>query len=116
MMNREQFLEKLKTQFPDGYSYVDEIDEGLLHCEMSSFRRWVEDELSKSGEWNCERAFKFIEECLKVANPDLENAIEVSFIEDLALGEHKPKYKKIVKERAPALIKEKMELAHEFWK
>ena len=83
---------------------------------MAAFRRWVEDELSKGGEWNCEKAFKFIEECLKVADSDLDNAIEVSFIEDLALGEHEPKYKKIVKERAPASIKEKMIEAHEFWK
>jgi hypothetical protein len=115
-MDRNDFLLQLKAQFPDAYSQIDEYESGLLHCEMGAFRRWVEGELSKGGEWNCEKAFKFVEECLKVANSDLENAIEVSFIEDLALGEHELKYKKIIKERAPALIKEKMIEAHEYWK
>jgi len=115
-MNRETFLKELKVQFPDAYSNIDDIDQGLLHLEMSAFRRWVESELVTGGAWNCEKAFKFVETCLKHADPGLENAIEISFIEDLALGEHDMKIKKIVKDRAPKTIIEKMEIAHEFWK
>ena len=93
-MNRETFLKELEAQFPDAYTKIDDIDQGLLHLEMSAFRRWVESELASGGAWNCEKAFKFIETCLKHAGPELENAIEISFIEDLALGEHDIQYKK----------------------
>ena len=116
-MNRETFLKELKAQFPEAYSNIDDIDQGLLHLEMSAFRRWVESELATGGAWNCEKkAFKFIEICLKRADSSLENAIEISFIEYLALGEHDMHIKKIVIDRAPKSIREKMEIAHEFWK
>jgi hypothetical protein len=74
----------------------------------------IEKKMEEGAAWYCERAFQFIEECLKNANPELKNAIDVSFIEDLALGTHNKKRYEIVKARAPKLLRDKMIEVHEF--
>lgn len=114
-MNREKFLDKLEEEFPDAYSTIDEYEKGALHCEMGAFRVYIEKKMIDGGEWYCEKAFRFIEKCLAESDSDLKNAIEVSFIEDLALGDQNDITYKIVKERAPKIIREKMRDIHEFW-
>lgn len=88
----------------------------MLHCEVAAFRDHVEAKMDEKAAWYCERALRFIHECLNVAGPDLRNAIEVSFIEDLALGTQTPQRHEIVRERAPKDIRNRMIQAHEFWK
>ena len=107
-INREQFLKQMKSQFPDGYANISEAEQGLLHCEMAAFRIWVENKLEKGYEWNCQKAFEFIAQCLTKADPQLQNAIEVSFIEDLALWGNYPEFQKVIKERAPKIINKKL--------
>jgi hypothetical protein len=48
--------------------------------------------------------------------PESKNAIEVSFIEDLALGENNERRYKMVTERMPQSIRARMVHVHEFWK
>jgi len=116
MMERAEFLKVLETEFPDAFSQIDKCESGLLHCEVAAFRRFVEKRMDEGAHWYCEKAFRFVELCLKEAGPNLENAIEVSFIYDLALGEQNEERYEIVKERAPKIIWAKMIRADEFWK
>jgi len=48
-MNREIFLNNLESEFPQGFMYISDFDKGLLHCEIASFRCYVEDELIKES-------------------------------------------------------------------
>ena len=115
-MERDEFIQALEAEFPDAFSRIDESECGLLHCEVGAFRAFVETKMDDREEEYCKRAFKFIERCLTQAGPHLENAIEVSFIVDLALGEQNTLRYEIVKRSAPKIIREKMIGAHEFWK
>ena len=114
-MNKDEFLNELRIKFPDAYASIDIHEKGNLHCEIGAFRVYLENEMLNGGEWFCEKAFKFINECLSVSNDELQNAIEISFIEDLALGEQNETTHKIIKERAPKVIRNKMVKIHEFW-
>jgi len=115
-MDRDEFLKQLEANFPEAYAEINESEKGLLHCEVGAFRRWVEIQMEVGHAWNAEKALRFIERSLREAGFELSNAIEVSFIEDLALGEHKLEYQIIIKERAPKSILLKMAKLHEFWK
>lgn len=115
-MERAEFIKALETEFPDAFSRIDKHESGLLHCEVGAFRAFLEKKMDEKAEWYCEKAFRFIELCLKEAGPNLENAIEVSFIYDLAVGEQNEERYRVVKERAPKSIRNKMIQTHEFWK
>ena len=114
-MDRSEFLQELESKIPEAYAGIDTSEE-LIHCEMGDFRRWVELKMEAGAEWKCQQAFEFVIECLDKSVPALENALEISFIEDLALGEHKTSYRRIVKKRAPKVFQIKMAEAHEFWR
>ena len=113
-MNRTDFLKQLKLRLPEAYAAID-TSEKLLHCEMADFRQWVESQMKDRADWNCQKAFQFVVFCSKNADSSLENAIKVSFIEDLALGEHLPEYKVVVKERAPKELRDQLSSISEFW-
>jgi hypothetical protein len=114
-MERPEFMAALESRFPDAFAQIDQHESGLLHCEVGAFRRFVEEKMDAAAAWYCERAFRFIEHCLKEAKPELKNAIEVSFIYDLAIGGQNKQRYEIVKERAPKLIRDKMTQADRFW-
>jgi len=116
MKERLEFIKEMESLFPDAFAQIDKYERGLLHCEMGAFRSYIEKKMDEGSEWYCEQAFRFIESCLSQAGPNLENAIEVSFIYDLALGEHNERRYKIVKERMPQSIRAKMVHIREFWK
>lgn len=114
-MNRTEFLNALFSQFPEAEQAIDECSHGLLHCEMGDFRCLVEEKMDLGQEWFCERAFSFIEKCYINASDELENALEISFIEDLALGEHSTQRKRIIRERMTSSLLSKMVTVHEYW-
>ena len=113
-MNRLEFLKQLEIEFPDGFAEID-TSEQLLHCEIADFREWVVKLMDEGSEWKCQQVFEFMVNCLNTSDSSLENAIEISFIEDLALGEHKVMYRNIVKARAPKALRNKMAKVHSFW-
>ena len=115
-MDRAKFLSELKAQFPEAFAQIDKYETGQLHTEIGSFRAYIEQKMEEGAAWYCERAFRFIERCSKDADAELRNAIEISFIEDLALGAQNKKRYDIVKDRAPKLLRDKMIEAHDFWK
>ena len=114
-MTRIDFLREIEEKFPEAFLTIDTTNE-LLHCEISDFRSWLESQMKLGAAWKCQKVFEFILHSLNNADSELENAIEVSFITDLALGEHMPEYKLIIEDRAPAEIRRKLTAIHEFWK
>ncbi len=114
--DRDQFLAELRAQFPDvvGQFRADEV--GLLHCEMAAFRRATEAAMDRGAAWLAERHFRFLERMLGEAGPALSNAIEVSYLEDLALGDVTPERVQTVKERMPRPLRDLMARSSDRWR
>jgi hypothetical protein len=87
--SRDEFIRQLQAEFPEAAVAISEYETGILHCEVAVLRRLTEETMDAGNAWLAERHFRFIERLLKDANAELRNAIEVSYLEDLALGEHR---------------------------
>jgi hypothetical protein len=112
---REEFLARLASDFPDVMSGFSPYSAGLLHCEVGDFRKATERAMDSDRLWEAERHFRFVEELLGVADPELRNALEVSYLEDLALGVCTPARHRAVKERMPWALRQILVGHHEQW-
>ena len=87
---RDEFLARLAAEFPDVIAGFGPYSAGLLHCEVGDFREATERAMDAGRLWEAERHFRLVAELLAVAGAELRNALEVSYLEDLALGEFTP--------------------------
>jgi hypothetical protein len=69
---------------------VDDDDRSLLHIEMAGFARLTCRAIDNGDERSMCAHFDFIEAVLSKAAPDVENAIYVSYLENIFLGEQPP--------------------------
>jgi hypothetical protein len=115
-MGRDEFLVRLTTDFPEVVAQINEHEAGLLHCEVAAFRRSTEEAMDAGRLWDAERHFRLIEELLAVAGPELRNALEVSYLEDLALGECTPVRHRAVQERMPKALRQALIEHHAQWR
>jgi hypothetical protein len=113
---RDDFLARLAAEFPDVIAGFGPYSAGLLHCEVADFRRATERAMDAGRLWEAERHFRLVEELLAVACPELRNALEVSYLEDLALGECTPARHRAVKERMPRALRQVVIGFHEQWR
>jgi hypothetical protein len=104
-MGRDEFLARLTAEFPDVVSGIGPYSKGLLHCEVADFRRATERAMDAGQLWEAEKHFRFVARLLSEADPELHNALEVSYLEDLALGEFNAARHRAVKERMPASLR-----------
>jgi hypothetical protein len=102
---REEFLAELAAEFPEVVSQIRPDESGLLHCEVAAFLRATESAMDAGLFWTAERHFQFVQRVLLDACPDLQNAIEVSYLEDLAFGELTAARYRAVKERMPKSLR-----------
>jgi hypothetical protein len=115
-LGRNDFIRQLREDFPEVIARIDEYGKGLLHCEVAVLRGITEEMMDAGNAWQAERCFRFVERLLQDAGPELANALEVSYLEDLALSEHSPQRHQIVKERMPAALRRRLIGVHEWWK
>lgn len=99
------FIEMLTAQFPEVPALFDDCRIGLLHCEMAAFARMTEEAMDQGKHWQVESYFRFVEEMRMQASPELENAIDVSYIEFLAFGEYSAIRHQAIRERMPKTLK-----------
>ena len=104
-VDRNQFLALLASQFPDVVAQIRSDESGLLHCEVGALRRSTEEAIDSGQLWTAEKHFRFVENLLTQANPELQNALEVSYLEDLGLGECTPARYRAIKERMPKSLR-----------
>jgi hypothetical protein len=114
-LGREEFLARLRADFPEAAAGIRSDEAGLLHCEVAAFRRATEEAMDAGRLWESERHFRLVEELLPLAGSDLENALEVSYLEDLALGNCTPARYQAVKERMPEPLRKKVIGYHIQW-
>jgi hypothetical protein len=114
-MDRQQFLQQLTARFPEVISGMGEYSQGLLHCEMADFRRVVESAMDRGELWRVERYLRFVDDCREVAEPALANAIDVSFLEDFALGNFTEARRQALREQMPARLRERVVSVNGRW-
>ncbi|HBI44392.1 MAG TPA: hypothetical protein DDY78_16295 [Planctomycetales bacterium] len=114
-LGRKEFLARLAFDFPEASAGINKYEAGLLHCEVAAFRRATEAAMDIGRFWEVERHFRWVEELLKVAGPELRNALEVSYLEDLALGSCPPARYRAVKERMPKALRRILIAHHRQW-
>jgi hypothetical protein len=115
-IGHSEFLDLLATEFPEVAAEVREQGDGLLHLEAAAFRLATERAMDAGQLWAAERHFRFVARVLSEAAPDVENALAISYIEDLALGECTPQRYHAVKERMPAGLRAEMARIHPNWR
>ena len=105
-INHEEFMTMLGSEFPEIVAGIREDERGLLHLEMAAFERIVEEAIDAGRLWAAEKYFRFVDRVLNEADPDVRNAIEVSFLEDFAFGEFNQARHEAVKRRMPRCLRE----------
>jgi hypothetical protein len=113
---RNEFLARLAADFPDVVAGFGPYSAGLLHCEVGDFLRATERAMDAGRLWEAERHFRLVAELLASAGPELRNALEVSYLEGLALGECTPARHQAVRERMPRALREVVIGHHEQWR
>ena len=115
-VGREEFLKLLNEQFPEVVETFNELDLRLLHLEVAAFRQCVECAMDEGRLWNVERYLRFVDDVFPRADATLVNALAVSFIEDLALGECNETRRSALRARAPKRIREQVVAINSQWR
>jgi hypothetical protein len=84
-LNHNDFIRLLGEQFPEIAGSIDDFAKGILHMEMGHFSHHSMDAL-KAGQWDqLARHFSLAERLLKDGDEALQNAVNVSYLENLPL-------------------------------
>jgi len=82
-IDRERFIALLTEQFPEVAEDINNCSRGLLHLEMATFGRATQAAIDARDTETVKRHFRFIDEVLRDAAPDVENAVNISYLENL---------------------------------
>lgn len=115
LLGRDDFLTRLAADFPNVVEQISPYETGLLSCEMAAFRRATEQAIDAGRLWEAEQHFRLVEDLLRNAGPELLNALEVSYLEDFALGECTPQRHHAVQERIPKSLRMVLASHHPCW-
>jgi hypothetical protein len=86
LYNQATFEEQLSKRFPAVSQKITDDVRGLLHLEMAEFARATCQAIEQNLLGQVRTHFEFIDELFSNAVPDLENAIYVSYLENVFLG------------------------------
>src|SRR4051812_30719380 len=115
-LGRADFLSRLAAHFPDVAAQINQDEAGLLHCEVAAWRRATGQAMDAGRFWAAEGHFRLVAELLQDAGPELKNALDISYLEDLAFAECTPARYRAVKERMPRALRAVLVSHHENWK
>ncbi len=116
LLGRDEFLMRLASDFPSVIKEISKNETGLLHLEVAAFRRATEQAIDNGRRWEAEKHFRWVEELLSEAGPELLNALHVSYLKDFALGEGTQERYQTVKERMPKSLREILVRHHRNWR
>lgn len=83
IVNRKRFIGLLRARFPEVVADIADCSHGLLHCEMGTLARATQRAISLGDMGTAKRHFLFIDSVFEWADPDVENAINVSYLEHI---------------------------------
>ena len=89
----KRFEELLVSRFPAIAAQINDVERGLLHLEMAAFARATCAAIESGALKVVAAHLAFIDELFGDAPPDLENAIYVSYLENVFLGRDDERYR-----------------------
>ena len=87
-LHRSILLGRLKSEFPELRAALNEWG-GLLNLEISAWADFTQLAIQSEARDTVRKSFHIAHEFYVGGNRDLQNAIAVSFLEDLNFGNHK---------------------------
>jgi len=102
-IDREAFLEGLTARFPEIAASISDIERGLLHSEMGVVSHATRSAIDAHNWEAVKEQFEFIGEIFVGANDAVRNAVYVSYLENVLLGETSSDFKKARAMLPPAL-------------
>src|SRR5262245_3078988 len=87
---RKHFIRTLNGRFPEVAARIDKYTRGLLHCEMGHFAAATQEALDRGDEPVVRAHFAYAEELMRHAGPELENALQVSYVEYIDFDKQYP--------------------------
>jgi hypothetical protein len=103
----DHYFDELTRQFPATKDEIDELQD-WSHIKMEVFSRYTNLQIQKRNPKEFMRCLEFQESMIDVMPDDIENALYVSYIETLLLGQFSAQMKKKVATMPPK-FKEKYE-------
>lgn len=91
MITGDAALKKIEEVFPEIAEEIHEdVIEGLLHCQIGEFSRFAQRQIDRQDRDSFGKICRVFVELFTDADPSLENALNVSFLEhlDFTDGEH----------------------------
>jgi hypothetical protein len=82
-INHPRFIALLTEQFPEVVAAIDDCSRGLLHLEMSTLARATQAAIDKQDKATVLRHFRFVDEVFRCVTSEVENAVNVSYLENL---------------------------------
>ena len=82
-IDHERFIALLTERFPEVAAAIDDCSLGLLHLEMATLARATQAAIDGRDHDTVQRHFQFIDEVFRQAAPDVQNAVNVSYLENL---------------------------------
>lgn len=92
IMGRADFIHHITLHMPEVSSRIEEDDFGILHLEMGAMKLATRDAIVCYEFHTVRRHFAFISYLLEHADHALYDAILVSYLEGLFIGEVTPEY------------------------
>jgi hypothetical protein len=84
---REEFISELLVRFPEVILEISDCSEGLLHMEMCDFARCTHTAIRAEDFITVQKHLNFVNEAFWNASAELDNAIMVSYLEEVFLNE-----------------------------
>jgi hypothetical protein len=85
-IDHQRFISLLTERFPEVAAAIDDFSQGLLHLEMATLARATQAAIDNQDTTTVVRHFQFIDEVYQIAATDVENAVNVSYLENLQFG------------------------------
>jgi hypothetical protein len=110
----DQYFDALTQQFPKLKKEIDEL-EALNHIKMEVFARYTNLQIQKRNPKEFMRCLEFQESMIDVMLDEIENALYVSYIESLLLGQFAAQMRKKVATMPPKFKEKYVEYATHYY-
>jgi hypothetical protein len=108
------FDQLLSVEFPEVASELDAEDRALLHIEMAAVARSTSQAIEAGDAAEVTRHLSVMEKVLTSAASDVENAVYVSYIENVFLWDQRPAFVAVRERLPPRLARGLFELEEHF--
>jgi hypothetical protein len=92
LVDRAHFIELLNERFPSVYADITDLESGLLHMEMGVLSQATRLAIEEERWKDVAEHYDFIAKVFSRANADVNNAVYVSYLENVLLGEESSKF------------------------